>query len=184
MTFLMGTFRACAFLATLIVTSAFAGEPVSVRVHEYQAKAQVISVIPNYVKWPAEAGKPGKDQALVLGVMGVSPFELYLEEACAAQKETGSEIHVKYLRNLAGLDGCHLVFICPSEQERLSEILQYLKDRPILTLSDSKDFAERGVMVNLMLEQRRVRFEVNLTAVRSGHLTLSSHLLRLARVLK
>jgi hypothetical protein len=46
---------------------------------------------------------------------------------------------------------------------------------------DQDGMAQRGVMVNLFLDNRRIGFEVNAEAAKRARLNLSSKMLRLAR---
>jgi hypothetical protein len=77
-----------------------------------------------------------------------------------------------------------MVFIGASEKSRLGEILGALNERSVLTVSDLDDFAERGGMIQLVLDEDRVRFEVNLTAATRASLALSSELLKVARAIR
>ncbi|HEX4629216.1 MAG TPA: YfiR family protein, partial [Gemmatimonadales bacterium] len=77
---------------------------------------------------------------------------------------------------------CHLLFISQSEADRVEEILASLKSRPILTVSDGDDFAERGGMIHFVTEKNRIRLKINLQAVQHANLTLSSKLLRVAEL--
>ena len=52
-----------------------------------------------------------------------------------------------------------------------------------LTVGETPGFAERGGMIRLMLEDNRVRFEVNVDAAHDGNLNISSRLLTLARII-
>jgi hypothetical protein len=63
-------------------------------------------------------------------------------------------------------------------------VLDQLRGRPILTVSDADGFAEAGGMIGLFIEDSRVRFAINLGAAESAHLTISSRLLNLARIVR
>jgi hypothetical protein len=106
-----------------------------------------------------------------------------LREIYSRLKIFSKDVRIKYLKNLKGIEDCDLVFICESEQERIPEILDRLKARPVLTISDCSDGARKGVMVNFMIDERRVRFEINLGAVKSSGLNPSSHLLKVAKAI-
>jgi hypothetical protein len=49
-----------------------------------------------------------------------------------------------------------------------------------LTVSDAANFLQQGGMIQFLTVENHVRFAVNLDAVRSARLTLSSELLRVA----
>ena len=52
--------------------------------------------------------------------------------------------------------------------------------RSVLTIADSRGFAERGCVMWFELENNRVRFGVNQTAAGDARLRISSQLLKLA----
>ena len=79
---------------------------------------------------------------------------------------------------------CSVLFVSASEGHRLAEVLDQLRGRPILTVSDADGFAEAGGMIGLFIEDSRVRFAINLGAAESAHLTISSRLLNLARIVR
>ena len=70
-----------------------------------------------------------------------------------------------------------------SEQiHRLEGILRQVARRPIITLGDTEQYARRGCVANLYLEGDRVRFRVNVDAVKRSGLRISARLLRLADI--
>jgi hypothetical protein len=75
-----------------------------------------------------------------------------------------------------------VLFISRSGPETLKQTLDRLRDLPLLTVGENDDFLRLGGMINFVLEQDRVRFEINLEAAEQHHLKLSSKLLAVARV--
>lgn len=65
---------------------------------------------------------------------------------------------------------------------RADQLIQETSARPILTLSDSSDFAERGGVANFFIDNGRMRFAVNPRAADRAQLRISSRLLTLARL--
>jgi hypothetical protein len=55
---------------------------------------------------------------------------------------------------------------------------------PILTVGEAPGFAEHGGVIRFVLEDNRVRFEVNVAAAHQADLTISSRLLTLARIVQ
>lgn len=151
------------------------------RLAEYQAKARYLSILPDYVKWPESHGQ-GK-RAMVIGVIGDSLFENYLNDLFAPGKPHARNGRVVYLQNRQAIEACDVIFICESESEWLYEILKRIKGRSILTIGDSPDFARRGVMINLVMERDRIGLEVNLPALRNSNLEVSSHVLKNAKLI-
>lgn len=60
-------------------------------------------------------------------------------------------------------------------------MLKAVRDQPVLTVGDSSGFAEAGGMIGFLLQDNRVRFDVNLPSAQRSKLRVSSNLLRVAR---
>jgi hypothetical protein len=79
------------------------------------------------------------------------------------------------------LKKCHLLFICQSERKNTKEILDILNNNGVLTVADTQGFLEDGGIVNFIIEDNKVRFDINLTASEKAGLKIRSQLLRLAK---
>lgn len=75
---------------------------------------------------------------------------------------------------------CQIVFISSPRRSELDSDISALRDRPILTVSDIPDFGSRGGMIQFVLIDSRVRFEINLPSAQKAGLKLSSQLLKVA----
>ena len=81
---------------------------------------------------------------------------------------------------MAEIRKCHVLFVCPSEKPFWSRVLPPLQKEGILLVGDTPGFLEAGGIINLVIEDKKVRFEVNLAAAARGKLQIRSSLLRLA----
>jgi hypothetical protein len=79
---------------------------------------------------------------------------------------------------------CQGVFLASSEMGRFKAVLDSLAGRSVLTVGESKGFAARGGIVNFVLEDGRVRFEINHTAAIRANLKISSELLQVATIVE
>jgi hypothetical protein len=66
----------------------------------------------------------------------------------------------------------------------VNEAIQTLKGVPVLTIGETPGFARNGGIINLILEDNKVRFEVNVAAAKEAELNISSRLLALARIVQ
>jgi hypothetical protein len=64
---------------------------------------------------------------------------------------------------------------------RLDELLRPARLLPILTVTESPAALDAGSIINFMIEQERVRFEISLPAAERSGLRVSSRLLAVAR---
>jgi hypothetical protein len=91
-------------------------------------------------------------------------------------------VQVRAVRAGAAIEGAHMVFIAGSERQQLPAILRQLDGHPVLTVAATDGFAESGVVLNLVVRDRKVRVEANTAAASRARLRVSAHLLRLARI--
>ncbi len=89
---------------------------------------------------------------------------------------------VTRIAQVADAERYHILFISTSEEERLREILDDLRERPILTISDMPNFARAGGTINFKTVEDQIRFDINVDAANAADLRLSSKLLRLGNI--
>jgi len=99
------------------------------------------------------------------------------------KKIQGRKLVIKRVSRPQEAADCQALFISASEKSRMSDIVAELKSRPVLTVSEVDGFAERGGgMVNLVAGQNRINMEINREVASQARLSISSQLLKLAKV--
>ena len=73
-----------------------------------------------------------------------------------------------------------VVVVGQSAQRHARALLGAVRGRPVLTIGDFKGFRKIGGTLNLVVESDRMRFKVNLQAVRQQKLRIHPQLLKLA----
>jgi hypothetical protein len=165
----------------------------SASVREYQVKAAFLYNFIMFVDWPNE--KIGSNnEPIVIGIIGKDPFENAFDPVKDKQAKDRKVI-IKRFKGLEELKKdqaafnqeietirkCHLLFICRSEEKVVKEITDLVKDNNVLTVGDMPNFLEAGGgIINFVLEEQKVRFEINGTAAKEAKLQIRSQLLRLA----
>ena len=172
--------RAAAFVLLSALPSSGAGAALEPQgAQEYVAKVTLLDKVTACVDWPG----PAPDRPFVLGVVGRSPFGDQLDDYFTRRPLKGRSVRIRYFRSAEDLAACDLLFICASEQGRLGAILSRVKGLPVLTLGDSPGFAQAGVMVNIVRDQNRLGFEVNLSTTRESGLRMASGFLVIAKII-
>lgn len=144
---------------------------------EYQVKAAYLYNFLQFVEWPEEAFK---DNQINLCVVGEDRFGTALA-ATAGKTSRGRTIAVKHIPSVQPeLASCHVVFLSRSEGWHEFQVLHELAGRPVLTIGETKGFADRGGVINLVLKGETIRFEINQRAARRNGLKVSAQLLQLA----
>jgi len=146
---------------------------------EYEVKAAYLYNFGKFVEWPAKI-KAASADAFTVCVLGQDPFGVTLDATIAGETIDGKSVVAKRISKPQDALDCRILFISSSEESQLKQILATLDKTNILTVSDMLQFTRRGGMIQFILEENRVRFEVNLTTAQRAGLTLSSQLLKLA----
>jgi uncharacterized protein DUF4154 len=173
-------------LAACLVVGATAAAPAKAHAQvsaspEYQLKAVFLFNFAQFVEWPASAFA-GPDTPLVIGVLGEDPFGSYLDETVRAETVNGRPLEVRRYRGVAEIGTCHILFVNRRGEDRLQGVIDSLRGRSILTVSDAEGFGSRGGMIRFVTDRNRIRLRINLEAAQAADLTLSSKLLRPAHI--
>lgn len=153
----------------------------SARTPEYEVKAAFLYNFVKFVEWPPQAF-PHSSAPFRLCVLGSDPFGDTLSNITEGKSISGRPIINSRLQSVLQAPSCHVLFISLAAPEAQRQALEAVHDLPVLTVGESADFLRLGGMIKFVLEQDRVRFEINLEAAQRHHLKLSSKLLAVARV--
>jgi hypothetical protein len=180
------------FMSMFASSQAFA-DAASTR--EYQLKAAFLYNFIMFIEWPKEKmSEPNKP--IVIGILGKDPFENAFDpirEKVAKDrklliKRFGQWDTVKklseeeYEKQIAEIRDCHLLFICSSEKPMLKEIMSHINGYNILTVGDMDGFLDSGGgVINFVVEEDKIRFEINSVSAVNAKLEIRSQLLRLAK---
>jgi hypothetical protein len=148
---------------------------------EYQVKAVFLFNFTQFVDWPQSAF-PEPNSPVVIGVLGDDPFGSTLDETVTGETVNGRPLVVRRYRSAEETDGCHVLFINLPVNAQLPAILERLRARNVLTVSDARDFARAGGVIELVSVDNRIRLQINLDAARAANLMISSKLLRPATI--
>jgi hypothetical protein len=171
--------RRAASIALLMAVPLSAVHAQAQKPSEYQVKAAYLYGFGKFVEWPTNAPSVSAKNFVVC-ILGPDPFGRSLDDVAAGAVIKDVPIQVLHISQLDESAPCHTLFISALEEVRLGKVLEALERRPVLTVSDVPQFAQRGGMIGFSLDGGRVRFTVNLLAAQDAGLTLNSELLRVA----
>lgn len=165
-----------AILACSLCTSSL-GDPIS----EEDVKLALIYKIVRFVTWPVATDNSG------------SPFRICLAEDTifdlAKDRFTGRNIRDRNVEVRLLTDSnvdlsarCDVFYIARVDKERVAELLEIASGEPVLTVSDTPDFARIGGMIGLSTRSNSVKISINVAAYEASGLVVSSQLLELAEL--
>jgi hypothetical protein len=149
--------------------------------HEYRLKAAFIYHFLQFTDWPDDVFA-GDGSPIVVGVVGEDAFEGALDQALRGKTVKSRPVVLKHFATPAEVRGCHLLFVSPAPRPQVGNVLRRVRGAPVLTVSDGGNFTQCGGVLRLLVEENKIRFEVNLAAAERQQLKMSAKLLKLARL--
>ena len=149
------------------------------QIAEYKVKAAFLYKFASYIEWPAQVFERA-ESPIVIGVAGADPLSEELAQVVSGRSIGGRPVEVRKLRRGAPLNGLHILFVGRADHGS-PDVLASAKGRPVLTVTESEDAFALGSMINFVIVDDRVRFDVALREAELANLKVSARLLRVAR---
>jgi hypothetical protein len=144
---------------------------------EAELKAAILVNMLLFVDWPTQASQP--TDRLTLCYFDASPIAAVLDQLNGKLLK-GKPLRVQPVTSTT-VPGCHALYLSPRDLIRLVDVVPNLRSSGVLLIGDSPGYLQRGVMLNLDVDDGRVVFDIDLRSARQAGLMLSSKMLRLAR---
>jgi hypothetical protein len=178
--------RACAgvLLALVFALHAFGIPDVRAqaetdRALEQRVKAAFLYRFADFVVWPESAfAKP--DSPFVIAVVGADGVAEHLRTLTSGRTVGGRPIEIRRVGASDPVAAAHILFISGSDRARLREILRS-GPRNSLVVTEVDGALDQGSVINFVIAEDRVRFEISLESAEKRGLRLSSRLLAVAR---
>jgi hypothetical protein len=116
--------------------------------------------------------------------MGRDPFGEGLLNITREKTVSGRKLEVDTVADLEHARTCQILFVASSAKMPMQQIIEGLRGASVLTVGETKGFAEQGGMIDFVLQDDRVQFDVSRTAVEQAGLKISSKLLSVAKVVR
>ena len=167
------------FIIILIILPAYS---FSQQYTEYELKAAYLYNFGKFVQWPEEVFKKNTDP-FIIGIYGSNPFGEILQQTIQNKTLQNRPVVLITINNLEDAETCQILFVNKINALQLKELLQYIHDKPVLTVGDNiEDFCQSGGIVNFTGQHSQKRFEINNKASLRVRLNINSKLLSLSRI--
>jgi len=151
--------------------------------NEAEVKAAFVYNFLKFVDWPPSS-LPRLDRPLRIAIVGEGAVADATASLLQGKRVSVHPLLVVRVKPGEPVSDVHAVFITGADHKEARRTLESMASAPVLTISDDAQFASRGGMIGLYVEDRRVRFEVNTDATDARGLRVSSRLLALARLVR
>ncbi len=94
----------------------------------------------------------------------------------------GKKILVSHASSKEEIQNCQMLILPSMDDEKLIDVIEWAKEHNIITISGTKGYGEKGVIINFFTKDKKVRFEINNEQASLSNITISSKLLRVAKL--
>jgi hypothetical protein len=171
----------CALLFSLAVCGtgpALAATSETSAVLERRVKAALIHRFINYVEWP-ESAFNGPGAPFLIAVAGAEALVPELEELAAGRSVLDRPLAVRKLKESGSAKDVHILFVGRDEASQLPALLRAVPTNALI-VTEWDDALQQGSVINFVLVDRHVRFEIALDTAQKRGIRLSSRLLSVA----
>jgi hypothetical protein len=145
-------------------------------VSEYQVKGAYVFNFIRLIDWPSSAAS---GTMLPLCVLGESPLTGVLDRMGATPLK-GRRTAVRVVPGVSAARGCEVLVIPQAASQDLESVVRALP-AGVLTISEIDTDDRVSSVINFVVENDRVSFDVNAEAAGRAQLTVSARLLSVAR---
>ncbi len=146
---------------------------------ESNLKAAFIYNFTKYIDWD----NVDSDNKFIIGILGSSPLDGPINEIAKTNFIKNKKIILKHFSNVEDISYCHILFIPRGNGTPLQSILEKV-NKGVLTISEERGFAQQGSAINFVVNNDKLKFEINLKALNAAGLKAGSQLLKLAVIVK
>jgi hypothetical protein len=151
---------------------------------EYMLKAGYIEKFTHFIEWPEITAANNAADVFSIAVFGENKYENALENIFSKTKVKNRKVHIKYISSINEIDNCMILIISTSKKDKLKEILNSIAGKSILTIGETAGWGKMGVMINMLIYNNYIRYEINLNALNKSGLKVNSLLLTSAIIIK
>lgn len=151
------------------------------RAPEEDVKAAFLYNFAQLVEWPSDSPQRNK-ASLNLGVWADKERSRRVARIVQGKQVDGRPIVVRVMHDIGALQDCQILLIPSSVSGDTAEVLDAVRDSPILTVGESESFSASGGIILFKIVDDRVRFEINIESATRSRLRVSSKLLRVAEI--
>ncbi|KPA09965.1 transmembrane protein [Candidatus Magnetomorum sp. HK-1] len=145
-------------------------------------KAGFIAKFVQFTTWPAELSNQSDE--FLITVIGKGSIHGVFEKLFKNKKFKDSPIKVKHISKVDDINNPNILFITRDMSSELNNIFEKIRNKSIMTVSDTDGFCKKGVLINFYITDKgTLHFELNSTVIKQTPLKINLLLLEIARVI-
>jgi len=145
---------------------------------EYQVKAAFLLNFTRFVEWPASAF-PDSEAPIAICIVGEDPFGGAIDQIVAGEVVGSRKVEVRRIKTPPAPKSCQVIYV--GKQDPGAPPVLSALGPGVLVVGEGDSLLREGGMIAFILDNRRVRFNINQSAAEKAGLKLSARLLTVAR---
>lgn len=145
---------------------------------EQKVRAAFLYNFTKFISWPESAFEAGSSD-LVLCVTPEGQFSQLLSQSLNGKLSGKRHIQTRVVNDADELANCQILYI--GEDTQTQPWLEASQRYPVLTVSRIEQFTDQGGIIQFVIEEGKIRFDINRAPADVIGLNISSKLLKIAR---
>ncbi len=141
-----------------------------------QVMAAYLYKFGSYVVWPDEVFEDSSSP-ITIGVVDAPELADELRQMVEGRTISGRQVLIRKLKPGDPTEGLNVLFIGGTDIGRLAHILSDVRTQPILTVTALETGLDQGSVINFVVVDGKLRFEVSAQAAGHNGLNISARLL-------
>ena len=126
--------------------------------------------------WPAGS----KDKHFQIAILGNDPIYTELATKYAGKPVGGQSLEVILCNSTGDIDQPHILYVADEALGDLAGIVKLVKDEPVMLVCESPGALAQGATVNFVVENAKIKFELNTEQAAAKGITLGSNIVHWA----
>jgi len=144
-------------------------------VSETQIKAVFLEKFTHLIKWPS-----GTDNEFTICVIDDKNFYKAIKNIYKDKQVNNLDVNIVLLKSSDHIPECELLYI-GKNAKRVKKLIEKVKNKPTLTVSDDKNFIDKNVMITIFLLKNKFKYIINNTEAKNSKIKISYLLLKSAQ---
>jgi hypothetical protein len=144
--------------------------------NNYRVYAGLLYHFTKYVEWPQQ--KQTGD--FVIGVYGDKQMVEITQMLTKNRSVSNQKILVKKINSEADFAKCHIIFVERAFSHKFKSVQTQAKSNSILLITEGDNLAKKGAGINFIIQDERLKFEMNKAVIEGAGLKVSNELLKLS----
>jgi hypothetical protein len=146
---------------------------------ERVVKATYLYKFAPFVQWPENLA--AQNAPMTVCIVGRDPFGPVLDQAVAGQRVENRNIVVRRTAVATRDAGCQIMYLGGSQEQSVADAIAAVRGAPVLTITDAN---AANAIIRFVIDNNRVRFDIDEAAAAENGLMISSQLLNLAHAVR